>query len=121
MSNKKLGSDFEQEVCEILANKGYWAMKIPDDKNGQPFDIIAGKDNQIFAIECKTCDSRFFNISRIEVNQRYAFEAFGNANNDYAYFVFKYNGKNYITNADIILSQKTPIDVTMLYVLEYYL
>ena len=37
-SNKKLGSDFEQEVCQELAKEGYWVHNFANRKNGQPAD-----------------------------------------------------------------------------------
>jgi len=85
MNNKKLGNEWEKELCENLRRKGYWVHFINPDKRGaQPFDIIAVQDGVAVAIECKTLTptEKYFRINRIEENQRLAFEkwlACGNA------------------------------------------
>lgn len=73
--NKKIGTEFEKKVCKILADKGYWVHFIaPNILGSQPFDIIAVKNGKAIAIDCKTCVSARFNISRLEENQIAAFE-----------------------------------------------
>ena len=78
MNNKILGTKFEQRVCKLLKDKGYWVHFLaPGTKNGsQPFDIIAVKDGLAVAIECKTLSTshKFFPIERLEDNQVSAFE-----------------------------------------------
>ena len=50
MNNKIIGTAFEKEMCELLANRGYWVHFItPDNRGAQPFDIIAVKDGKAFA------------------------------------------------------------------------
>lgn len=84
MNNKTLGTLFEREICEILANNGYWVHFLsPDHRGAQPFDIIAVKDGIALAADCKTCESATFSINRLEDNQKFAFEkwmACGNLN-----------------------------------------
>lgn len=84
MNNKKIGNEFEAEMCERLNKAGYWVHFIsPDVTGAQPFDIIAVKDNVPFAFDCKTSVKRKFPISRLEVNQIMAFDkwiARGNSN-----------------------------------------
>lgn len=73
-NNKKLGTAFENEAVSLLAKLGYWAHFIsPDKKGAQPFDIIAVKDGNALAIDCKTSATKWFNISRLEDNQILAF------------------------------------------------
>ena len=48
MINKKLGNDFEQELCQILADAGYWVHNFANRKNGQPADIIAVKNGKAY-------------------------------------------------------------------------
>ena len=77
MNNKKLGTDFEKELCKRLAERGYWVHFIaPDERGAQPFDIIAVKDGVAHAIECKTLadTTKYFPITRLEENQILAFE-----------------------------------------------
>jgi hypothetical protein len=77
-NNKKIGSDFEQEACSILANHGYWVKFLDPDRTGaQPFDIIAVKSGIAYCFDCKTCVSDTFNINRLEDNQIMAFEENG--------------------------------------------
>jgi Holliday junction resolvase len=93
MNNKKLGTQFEQEFCTLLAQCGYWAHFISPDRTGsQPFDVIACKDNKPYAFDCKTCESDTFNISRLEDNQIMAFEKWLRCNNEYAYIAVKHKG-----------------------------
>lgn len=81
-SNKKLGTEFEREVCKKLKEAGYWVHFIsPDNRGAQPFDIIAVRNGKPLAIDCKTCVSKTFNISRLEENQKFAFEKWINCGN----------------------------------------
>ena len=76
MNNKEIGTAFEDRVCEMLSNHGYWAHFItPDERGAQPFDVIAVKDGIAYAIECKTLSrsQKWFPISRLEENQILAF------------------------------------------------
>ena len=67
ISNKKIGSYFEQEFCEFLSKKGFWAHFINPNRNGsQPFDVIAVKDGIAYAFDCKTCVRESFSIARVE-------------------------------------------------------
>ena len=75
MNNKKLGTEFEKQVVDLLSKQGYWVHFItPDPRGAQPFDIIAVKDGMAVALDCKTCVNRYFSISRLEVNQLMAFD-----------------------------------------------
>ena len=75
MNNKQLGTEWEHKVCKYLSGNGYWAhFIVPDARGAQPFDIIAVKDGEAYAIDCKTCVANSFNISRLEDNQISAFD-----------------------------------------------
>lgn len=75
MNNKQIGTGFENRMCELLNQMGYWVHFItPDAKGAQPFDIIAVKNGIAHAIDCKTCASDRISISRLEDNQIMAFE-----------------------------------------------
>ena len=96
MNNKKLGTEFEREVVKLLSQKGYWVHFItPDARGSQPFDIIASKDNNPIAVDCKTSATKWFNISRLEDNQVTAFELWLNRGNKHAFVFIKYNDKIY--------------------------
>lgn len=92
MNNKKLGTEWEHKVCEYLSKNGYWAhFIVPDARGAQPFDIIAVKDGEAFAIDCKTCVSNTFNISRLEDNQIMAFGKWLACENSNAFIAVEHN------------------------------
>lgn len=93
-NNKKLGTEFENEIVQMLHKEGYWVHFLVPHKGGQPFDIIAVKDNIAMAIECKTLEDsrRYFHISRLEDNQIMGFEAWLKAGNKMAYVAVKHRG-----------------------------
>lgn len=87
VSNKRLGIEFEKEFVKMLARQGFWAHFLEPNKSGaQPFDIIAVKDGKAWAFDCKTSVKKLFSISRLEVNQMYAFNklAYCGCRNTYA-------------------------------------
>ena len=97
MNNKKLGTDFENEMCEILAHMGYWVhFIVPDSRGAQPFDIIAVKDGKAYAIDCKTSASKRFPFSRLEENQILAFEKWMKCGNSEPCIAVKYDDKIYL-------------------------
>ena len=76
MNNKKLGTKFEQLFCNWLAENGWWAHFLaPNTSGAQPFDVIAIRGNQVYAIDCKTCESDRFSFDRIQENQYLAFKS----------------------------------------------
>ena len=91
MNNKKLGTNFEKEMVEILSKKGYWVtMLTPKQHVGsQPADLIAIKDNKPILIDCKTCKKHSFPISRIEQNQWNASKKFLKCGNTEYYIAIK--------------------------------
>lgn len=96
MNNKRLGTEFEGEVVKLLSQQGYWVHFItPDASGSQPFDIIASKNDMPIVIDCKTSVAKWFNISRLEENQKMAFELWLKKGNKYAFVVIKYNDKIY--------------------------
>lgn len=76
INNKKTGSQFEKEFCQHLAENGWWAHFLtPSASGAQPFDIIALRGRDVYAIDCKTCADDKFPISRVEDNQWFAFRS----------------------------------------------
>ena len=101
MSNKKIGSDFEKQTCEMLAREGYWVhFIVPDRRGAQPFDIIAVKDGKALAIDCKTCVSKYFTIDRLEDNQIMAFERWLKCGNEMPKIYILHNEKIIIVDYD---------------------
>ena len=103
MNNKQIGTAFERELCEILAKKGYWVHFItPDARGAQPFDIIAVRDGKVMAIDCKTCVAKSFNISRLEDNQRMAFDKWMACGNDMPWVAVKHENKIYMVSYPLL-------------------
>lgn len=108
MNNKKLGAAFEKEICEKLAESGYWVhFIVPDARGAQPFDIIAVKNGQATAIDCKTSASHRFSIRRLEDNQIMAFEKWLDCGNEMPLIVVKYDGHIYQIPYDKLKEKKS--------------
>ena len=76
MGNKSTGTQFERDFCKKLAENGWWVHFLtPNGRGAQPFDVLAIKDSSVVAVDCKTCAGDLFPFSRIEDNQRLAFDA----------------------------------------------
>ena len=67
--NRTVGSQFEEELCGLLAEHGWWAHNMAQNQTGQPADVIAVKNNIAVLIDCKDCENNRFPLSRIECNQ----------------------------------------------------
>ena len=91
MSNKSKGTEFERFFGQLLAHNGYWAHVLQDNRNGQPFDVIATKDNVPYAFDCKECESDRFQLSRMESNQISAMTRWIETGNSNAYFAIKFD------------------------------
>lgn len=89
MNNKKLGNDFEQELCETLSDYGFWTHNLAMNKSGQPADIIAVRNKQAHLIDAKVCSSRGFPLSRVEENQDLAMDLWKERGNGQGWFAFK--------------------------------
>lgn len=68
-SNKKLGNDFEAELCGILFEHGFWVHNLAQNASGQPADIIAVRNGRAYLIDCKVCSDGKFDLRRVEENQ----------------------------------------------------
>ena len=91
MNNRKIGSQFEQELCNELAKNGWWAHFLSQNQTGQPADVIAVRNNVAVLIDCKVCADNRFALSRIECNQEGAMTLWEATGNTYCYFAMKLN------------------------------
>ena len=108
MSNKAIGTQFENEFCDLLSSEGYWVHFIaPDARGAQPFDIIAAKDGKAFAFDCKTCVAKTFTISRLEDNQIMAFELWLRCGNGDPVIAVKHEGKVYLISYSELKEKKS--------------
>ena len=87
--NKKIGNDFEEELCKTLAENGYWAHNFAQNKSGQPADIIAVKNRRSCLIDCKVCSDGVFRLDRMEENQRLAMKLWHECGNGSGWFAVK--------------------------------
>ena len=102
MINKKLGNDFEQELCEILADAGYWVHNFANRKNGQPADIIAVKNGKAYLIYAKECTWEIFPLRRIEYNQELSMGLWIECGNTTPYFALKARNEIYMVSYEFI-------------------
>lgn len=96
MNIKRIGSEFEIQMCKALASCGYWVHFItPNAAGQQPFDIIAIKDGMALAIDCKTCVQDAITYSRLEDNQVFAFSLWLKRGNAQPIIAVKHDEKIY--------------------------
>ncbi len=96
MSNKKEGNRFEAELCEILAEHGFWAHNLAQNAAGQPADVIAVRNKQAHLIDCKVCSYDFFSFSRLEDNQILSMDLWKDCGNGSGWFAVKFNDRIYM-------------------------
>ena len=101
-SNKKVGNDFEQEFCELLAAEGFWAHNLAMNSAGQPADVIAVRNEKAFLIDCKDCEGDRFVLSRVEENQHLVMDLWAQCGNGQGWFAIKIEGEIYMIPYDVI-------------------
>ena len=89
MTNKKIGNDFEQELCEKLSECGFWCTNLAMNKAGQPADIIAVRNKIAYLIDAKVCSSRGFALSRVEENQELSMTLWEERGNGQGWFALQ--------------------------------
>lgn len=89
MSNKTIGNRFEQDLCEMLSEYGFWCHNMAMTKAGQPADIIAVRNGKAYLIDAKVCSNDEFPLSRIEENQTLAMELWKDRGNGQGWFALK--------------------------------
>ena len=89
MSNRKDGTDFEKELCEILREYGFWTHNFAQSRDGQPSDIIAAREGKAYLIDAKVCKNDTFPLSRIEENQKLAMDYYRDCGNPEGWFALK--------------------------------
>lgn len=89
MTNKKIGNDFEQELCEKLSEYGFWCTNLAMNKAGQPADIIAVRNKIAYLIDAKVCSSRGFALSRVEENQELSMTLWEERGNGQGWFALQ--------------------------------
>ena len=97
MSNKKIGNDFEAELCEMLSLHGFWCHNLAVKSEGQPADVIAARNGKAYLIDCKVCSTnKGFALSRMEENQELAMTLWKECGNGDGWFAILLAGIVYM-------------------------
>ena len=123
MNNKTIGNSFEEELCQILFEYGFWVHNMAQNKAGQPADIICARNGKAYLIDAKVCSGGKFPLSRVEENQHLSMDLWKARGNGEGWFAFKINhlvlmlpyftvrafgnDKSYISAAEIFESGKS--------------
>ena len=90
MSNKSSGTAFECDFATSLSGYGFWVHRLQDNRNGQPFDVIAARDGITYVFDCKDCSQERFPFSRIEENQKTAMKLWWECGNTEPMFAIQF-------------------------------
>lgn len=96
MNNRKMGNSFEDELCNILSEHGFWVHGMAQKKSGQPADVIAVKNKKAYLIDAKVCSNDEFPFTRIEENQDLSMELWNDCGNGIGWFAIKLCGQIYM-------------------------
>ena len=114
INNKKIGNDFEKDFMDYMSKKGYWVHFFESKANvgSQPCDILCIKRDFPELYDCKTLASKngLFPLSRVEENQRLAFQRLRKCKNpetDFALAILWNNDVYFIYLDDIDFTQKS--------------
>lgn len=88
-SNRAVGNAFEQELCDLLFEKGFWVHRLTQDSAGQPADVIAVKNKIAYLIDCKDCSAKGFDLRRVEENQITSMQLWDECGNGQGWFAIK--------------------------------
>lgn len=112
MSNVKNGSEFEEQLAEILGVNEFWATVIPKSKDGsQPSDIIAVNHRGKHLIDAKDCKGGRFVLNRMEENQINSMLLFTKRCGGRGWFAFRYpDGEIYIEDVrELLMMQEAGV------------
>lgn len=101
-SNRAVGNAFEQELCEMLFEYGFWTHNLKQNNSGQPADIIAVRNKVAYLIDAKDCSSKGFDLRRVEENQITAMQLWGECGNDKGWFALRVDNEVYMFSFPII-------------------
>lgn len=118
--NRTVGERFEEELCERLAEYGWWSHNLAQNQVGQPADVIAVKNDIAVLIDCKACANDKFALSRIEGNQEGAMTLWGARGNRECYFAMKLtNGEIYMVHFEDLMKMEKEGKKTLTNITDY--
>ena len=95
-SNRKIGNTFEEELCEMLFNNGFWSHNLKQNNSGQPADVIAARNGKAYLIDAKVCSKNEFPLKRVEENQDLSMNLWTDRGNGQGWFALKLNDEVYM-------------------------
>lgn len=102
MSNRKLGTSFEQEFVQEMFDNGFWVHLLTQNSAGQPADVIAVMNQKAYLIDCKVCSNNRFPLTRVEANQHCAMRLWQMIGNGDAMFALKMSDDVYMIPYSLI-------------------
>lgn len=105
-SNRAVGNAFEQDLCELLFENGYWSHNLKQDNSGQPADVIAVRNKVAYLIDAKDCSSKGFDLRRVEDNQILAMRMWHECGNGQGWFALRVAEEVYMLPYPIIMMFK---------------
>jgi Holliday junction resolvase len=107
MSNKKIGNQFESELCEILSMYGFWCHNLAQNSAAQPADVIAVRNHEAYLIDCKVCSTdKGFALGRMEENQDLSMNLWNECGNGQGWFAFKLSTDDIIMVPHIVIKAR---------------
>ena len=102
-SNRKVGNNFEQDLCEILFGHGFWTNNLAQNQAGQTADVIAVRNRQSYLIDCKVCSTnKGFDLNRMEDNQDLSMTLWQECGNGEGWFAILLAGQIYMIPHTVI-------------------
>lgn len=96
-SNRKLGNNFESNLCKILFDHGFWVHNLVQNQAGQPADVLAVRNKQAYLIDCKVCSTtKGFALNRMEENQDLSMTLWKECGNGEGWFAVLFAGQIYM-------------------------
>lgn len=89
-TNKALGNEFENWLCEYGHSLGFFAHKLTQSAAGQPADVVFARGDLVMFVDAKNCNGVRFPISRVESNQKNAFKLLNVVGCKHTYFAFRF-------------------------------
>lgn len=108
-----IGKLTEEAIVQELYNLGYWTHLIASTNGGQPFDIIASRNQKTWFFDVKSIQSaKRFNFQRVEANQITAFRLLEACGTDTCGFILvfkKYQVVKFAKFSDFDFEQETSV------------
>lgn len=102
-SNRAVGNEFEQELCEKLFDYGFWCHNLKQNNSGQPADVIAVRNKVAHLIDAKDCSSKGFDLRRVEENQITAMRLWEECGNGMGWFALRVDDEVYMLPYPILM------------------